>query len=443
MKTMIPLSELSKTLQDAILIVRKLGFQYLWADTLCIIQDATADWQVEAKRMGEIYKNSICTIAASAAANGDSGCFFTRNPQLIEPCKIENPTCGNFYLTNIMIWDRQIEDAPLNQRAWVLQELLLSPRTLHFGNNQIFFTCRELQACEAFPNGIPRGIRDGSVREISKEFIVQQHFHSRSEAIWNRIVEYYCKRKLTKSGDKLVALSALAKEMRPIINSEYLAGIWQSTLPGSLVWKTYFSHVADPAHRPEYRAPSWSWASIDCEIFTFRGGGGCECIDLAEVQEVVVTSDIEDTTTQVTHGFIRLRGRLTKCWYVRGRGYSSGKLWGITSRGEQLLQSTSQVKPDYDGPENEIVRDLYCFPIMLSKQFKPPPEIDIIHCLILHRAEEKGPFTRFGEFSPHWAREGGVDLIKEACNFFDATTDTEVWEYEETENGKKYTITII
>jgi hypothetical protein len=128
MKTMIPLSELSKTLQDAISIVRKLGFQYLWADTLCIIQDATADWQAEAKRMGEIYKNTICTIAASAAANGDAGCFFTRNPQLIEPCKIENPTCGNFYLTNIMIWDRQIEDAPLNQRAWV-------PRTVPFTTN--------------------------------------------------------------------------------------------------------------------------------------------------------------------------------------------------------------------------------------------------------------------------------------------------------------------
>lgn len=35
--------DLPKTGQDAVFIVRKLGFRYLWVDSLCIIQDDEDD----------------------------------------------------------------------------------------------------------------------------------------------------------------------------------------------------------------------------------------------------------------------------------------------------------------------------------------------------------------------------------------------------------------
>jgi hypothetical protein len=43
-----------------------------------------------------------------------------------------------------------------------MQEQLLARRALHFTQNEIFFECRELQASEAFPAGLPsifRGTR--------------------------------------------------------------------------------------------------------------------------------------------------------------------------------------------------------------------------------------------------------------------------------------------
>jgi hypothetical protein len=41
--------------RDAIIITRRLGFQYLWIDSLCILQDSKADWALESKDMGKIY----------------------------------------------------------------------------------------------------------------------------------------------------------------------------------------------------------------------------------------------------------------------------------------------------------------------------------------------------------------------------------------------------
>jgi hypothetical protein len=37
-----------KTFREAIGIARKLGARYLWIDSLCIVQDDEADWEVEA-----------------------------------------------------------------------------------------------------------------------------------------------------------------------------------------------------------------------------------------------------------------------------------------------------------------------------------------------------------------------------------------------------------
>lgn len=66
----IPMTTLSNNFQDAIKITRILGIQYLWIDSLCIIQDSTEDWLRESARMGEIYKYSVLTIAATNAEDG-------------------------------------------------------------------------------------------------------------------------------------------------------------------------------------------------------------------------------------------------------------------------------------------------------------------------------------------------------------------------------------
>lgn len=51
----IRLSELPKTIRDAVIVTRRLGLVYLWVDTLCIIQDSPQDLEAECAKMSSIY----------------------------------------------------------------------------------------------------------------------------------------------------------------------------------------------------------------------------------------------------------------------------------------------------------------------------------------------------------------------------------------------------
>jgi hypothetical protein len=84
-ETRLPVESLSQTMQDAMLVTLEMGFNYVWIDSLCIIQDDTDDWTKEASRMGDVYRSASCNISASAFANGEHG--FTR-PRVLDPTPI-------------------------------------------------------------------------------------------------------------------------------------------------------------------------------------------------------------------------------------------------------------------------------------------------------------------------------------------------------------------
>lgn len=64
------LPELTQVFRDAIDLARRLGINYIWIDSLCIIQDSVEDWKHESALMGNVYKYSWCNIAATGCENG-------------------------------------------------------------------------------------------------------------------------------------------------------------------------------------------------------------------------------------------------------------------------------------------------------------------------------------------------------------------------------------
>ncbi|KAF2107315.1 heterokaryon incompatibility [Lophiotrema nucula] len=139
--------------RDAFQIAGRAGINYLWIDSLWIVQDSSnqEDWKREAQNMASVYKHAFCTIAATGFENGDNGLFVSRNTELLQPIGInierdiespngdmEDTLAGRCLLVDRRSWQNGVDFAPLNTRGWVVQERLLPPRSLHFGSEQLF-----------------------------------------------------------------------------------------------------------------------------------------------------------------------------------------------------------------------------------------------------------------------------------------------------------------
>ena len=204
----------------------------------------------------------------------------------------------------------------------MVQERLLSPRVLHFGRTQLAWECRELDACETYPDGLP------SAQETAQSIVkgldpdrdgkrLQSMGDSRSSPnlrayhLWSKIITTYSAGELTVASDKLVAISGLAKKMQIMPQDEYLAGLWKRTLASDLLWMVIGGKQANglPSSRPaQYRAPSWTWATLEGHIKPGRPN-----IDrlLISVEEAMTNPLVRGNPLgELTSGWIRLRGAL-------------------------------------------------------------------------------------------------------------------------------------
>lgn len=321
-KQSIPLEGLCATFLDAITMTRKLGFQYLWIDSLCIIQDSPVDWEREAASMATVYQNATLTLAAACATSGDTGLFQSR-PQPMS-VRISEQWQGES-ITYVLqkpqgnTFKEEVVDGPLNTRAWCLQERQLSCRTVHFGQTQLFWECQST-ACEENTrvpcNVLDRfsgSLTDGFLKHLSAypwrhEAPATQRQDTADEySTWYSLVSQYSGRDLSVPDDKLPAISGLASVFASYRRDEYVAGLWQRDLPMGLLWHAdYRRKLMVPR---KYRAPSWSWAARDGRIrYTSSWGGR---IEIDAVYPAIKTAGL-DPYGRVLSGELRLRGCLEK-----------------------------------------------------------------------------------------------------------------------------------
>lgn len=122
---------------------------------------------------------------------------------------------------------------------------------------------------------------------------------------WAGIVGFYTECQLTKETDKLVAISAIARAMKPLMTCRYLAGLWEKDLVKQLGWSLGDGGGRRPT---KYRAPSWSWASVE---------GHCEprklskvARPLIEVRSAHVDLASDDEMGPVEGGYLDVTGQL-------------------------------------------------------------------------------------------------------------------------------------
>lgn len=464
--------DLPKTFADVVKVAWKLGIQYVWIDSLCIFQDSEHEWRSESAKMGLIYKNSWLNIAAVDSPDCEGGCFYERDGNLAQPFRVNmKADQTEFLCIDSDLWRDNVDGALLSERGWVLQERLLSPRQLYLGQLQIYWECRRSTACEILPGGIlpsmfaKPGEADshkmkrfaatlaGACHDIrvppttsDKTPIRQLDRPLDIHSGWRHAVQSYSKCKLTYPRDKLIAISGVAKEMSKISNDQYLAGLWRSQLPATLLWSTepdggksqymrqrHQVKSEGLANRPRpLRAPTWSWASLDSAISFFTPAtprdGDRVVVDVLEAHVEPVAGDIHG---EIMDGYLRLSCTL----YPASLVYEDDMT--TTTPSLQIGDSLFQHGVALD-ESTELIGSgqfLHCMPIFIRGWSGTQAGVIQVRALILQPSGEgQGHFERLGLFV-NWGTRN-LDVFREAWN------EVEDLEYEEALGGGRYIITI-
>jgi len=322
-----PFSILPQTYKDTVKIARRFSVRYIWIDSLCIFQDSREDWERESSTMRDVYANSACNIAATASTNPEGGLFRERQLRDVQPGNLTvsllTPEEENYCVLEGLYWNCQITNAPLHRRGWVFQECILAPRVLYFGKDQILWECFKERKCEAFPQGIPliRTLKNLELFSYPADTNTDTNSPLSRDAFefWNQIVDAYSQCELTRSNDKLIALSGLAHLFQAVTGEEYIAGLWKSRLKESLDWRVYKPRAKVSS---SYHAPSWSWASIDGPVYPCGITTGSTY--LIDILDTGVSNSKIDPLGQVYNGFIVVKGVLTETiYYTLDQGNSA------------------------------------------------------------------------------------------------------------------------
>jgi hypothetical protein len=262
-------STLPQLYRDVVQVVRRLGFRYLWIDSLCIIQDSIEDWKHESAHMGYIYRDSVFTLAALSAKDSEASLYTRYLPQCTEPCIVERRLGSKDEA--IVIGSTSRIDWPLHERAWVMQERLLATRTLNYSNRGIQWNC--IESNHSSPGYGPVDIRgqghwnNFSMREMLRlntaSIDPQDQMYSQSH--WMQIVDKYSRSLLTFEKDRPHALKGIITDIEERTQLSFVSGVCVDFLPYSVLWARARPMDVDVWTDSLSYCPSWS-----C---TFKPGG--------------------------------------------------------------------------------------------------------------------------------------------------------------------------
>ncbi|KAM7208226.1 Heterokaryon incompatibility protein (HET) domain containing protein [Naviculisporaceae sp. PSN 640] len=437
-KQSISWDDMPKTFQDAISMTRRLGIRYLWIDSLCIIQDDEDDWQQESAKMHTIYQGGYLTLAASWGSGPDSGLFrdIPTDYRLSDWDLDGQHIRTRRKIPHIDSW----RDHPLMRRGWVFQERVLSRRVLHFTAAELAWECMSDYECECGEFGQVLGIGDyelaskGRYRPATDKSKLWLYF------VWWKVVMDYSKTQLTRDEDVFPALSGVAQlqmAARSLLGSkssggsdsdsdqsdsdsgsgqrdvEYYAGLWSDSLIYDLLWHVpkkwglpILEWKYEVAPRPsEWRAPSWSWASVKSVVQYELLTGFESTLDHLEA-EIETTGDNE--TGQLESAALTVSGTIVEATLHKAVTKDQQQL------GRKCVLRVAEMEidfeedydlwaePPYYGYYTEEGEEVHC--LLLGKWYAPEPDPgegtnkadDKLWFMVLKLVESEGFYERIG-----------------------------------------------
>ena len=254
-----PRGSLPQTIEDAILVVRQLGEQYLWVDAYCINQSDPVEKQATIQRMGTIYEDSYLTICDLSSKKSRTGLPGISCPLMQFKQSSIRTDKGLFLLNNGDWLKAEIEDAAWSSRAWALQEAALSRKRLCFASNRVFFWCKQ----ELFQQTVNLNLSKMRRFEVvdtspytSCPFEIEFERKQLELSAYARLVASYTSRAVSFASDALNAVQSLLDRIVLSNGISFLSALPDSNIVSSLLW-TPVEGNAPLLRRIEF--PSWSW----------------------------------------------------------------------------------------------------------------------------------------------------------------------------------------
>ncbi len=429
--TEIPLAQLPPTLRDAVLVCGEAGFDYLWVDALCIIQDDVTDQTIEIAKMPYVYGGAVFTIAASRCSSVEQPFLATRSFGLATPPAFTLPyRCEDGAMGGVTLVKMGPAPEPIDSRGWTFQERLLSPRTIEYGTWQTRWICQESNWRMDITDGWKRDADSSPLRQDTIQCLtfddddlrrmgpLELGRHFRSD--WQYAVQCFTGRNLTMPRDRPLAISGIAARFASKVDvGDYVAGLWKPYMHSNLLW-----HIAPDrivARPTAYQGPSWSWTAvngpvtylqIDWEIFTTPAN---IALDIISCHGELVDPHAPFGALRPNSARLKARGRLVPVREVRHASAEpdspgARKLWQLGvdfpmlagARHDDVFYDTTELDQD-DAPAGDQMAGPATFLLQVVHGLCR----DTWYCcgLVLRRVQSNGPGDDPAE-SPAFKRVG-------------------------------------
>jgi len=255
--------------------------------------------------MAQIYSDAYVTILASSAGDAAHGFLAHRyendEPVARIPFRVAPDMFGSITARQYVPRSSSVKKSnPLSTRAWALQEQMMASRLLDYTKHTLVWRCAS--SMMSLNNSLMVDPGDEPVPKLISQLSTDPEKALRE---WSRIVQDYSHRDMSIESDKLPAIAALAQRFSAVLG-HYYAGLWRYNLIKQLCWESANTSQKRRAGSP-YRAPSWSWASVN-GIFLVDDEGEEDCCSF--VSAVVLPKNAEVPYGEVIHASIKICGRI-------------------------------------------------------------------------------------------------------------------------------------
>ncbi|KAL7906104.1 heterokaryon incompatibility protein domain-containing protein [Trichoderma velutinum] len=267
--------QLPKTIKQAIALTSALGEQYLWVDSLCIVQDGP-DKVDQLNAMASLYANSSLTIVAGEGGHADAGfrgLFGISEPRCAKQKIL--PLSPDEYLvrpSSKHVWDDSLLH-PWSSRAWTFQEAIFPRRLLYFANGTVRWCCRKIQLSEE--SRAADCVSTYGVVEQNQLRLLSPQLEAHKLPVlgeYEAMVNRYNTRKFTYDEDALIAFAGVATRLAEKFSGGLISGLPEMFFDICLLWRP-LRKLGNASRRQPKRLsngpvylPSWSWAGWETEV---------------------------------------------------------------------------------------------------------------------------------------------------------------------------------